>query len=180
MQNVEIGKDGLPTREWVQAVAEKAYLLVDKTEMNLAGLKKALTDAFINALDEPMLSIKYTDYVDKVVQKIGQAVARGREANRPENIHATYQNLLLSVGATQNWDRATNTPTDAWVANIVKASKDMMKTFRMSLDDIGKQIGAQLFFVAVMNNGQQPLDPTAARDLVAFVTSIKNQIGAKL
>ncbi len=177
MQFIPVTQNKQLTPAWIKAVHERAKKLVLDGMMQLKDVKEALVGAFAKAFGQEFTEGSlYMKTIDFMVNTIFEDVANIGLVNSPEYINQNFQSLLLNVGSATNWDNFTRLPNRAWQNQIVVAAKKMMQVFNVPLNDIEQQIGAQVYFVAVMKKGGQALSDQEANSLISLVTTIKNLI----
>gem|GEM_PF-5387961 len=156
--------------QWFSAVCDRAQYLVDQNQLTMEEVKGALVAA-LRSVGQNNDAIKRL--VTAMTDKIDTYLAKKRLERSPEYINNRYQTLLLTIENNENWDRYRNCPTNYWIDNIIAASRNMQAVFKMSIDDLEKQIGAQIFFVAVQHVGGRFLTAQEDADLMVIVNRIK-------
>jgi hypothetical protein len=161
--------------QWMSNVIVKAKALVEQNKMTVQQIQASLINALKAHYDLVMLDEPRVKIVNDITNSITQRMEQVKQESSPEFVNQRYQTLLLQLSDAGNWDFSTKRPAKEWVNKIIPAAKGMANVFKFSIDELEKQIGAQIFYVAVGKKGSA-LTEQEKQALFSFVTGIKQQI----
>lgn len=173
VRNIEVDKAGSFTQRWKNALVSSAADLIVQNGMMIDEIQSTLNDAVqkIKTLKTSSAESKRI-LVEDLISLIVDQATQEEAGLLPESVKSVFDGLLYNV----EWDRVRNLPRTQWQQQMIKASKNAHKVLGISIQDIEKQIGMQLFFTAVKNQQGQQITPTRKVQLIKEVNIITKNL----